>query len=151
MREPPTHYHYKCLTDNMLLSYNVLAVRGVTGAVQGGADPTPSQLPRSIGIIMNKRCLSTEHLQGLYRMSPCCKGPIKHPYPASSEYPKCIEIHCVECGKIVHEHLLGNYRDEIVWPPPQEWVDRQPPAKRRKRCRRKVLLEQEPQGYRVIY
>ena len=66
-------------------------------------------------------------------------------------YEHIISIQCNECNRVIREHLLINNRDEIVWPPPQEWLDRQPPAKRRKRCRRKVLLEQEPRGYKVIY
>jgi hypothetical protein len=95
---------------------------------------------------------STEHLRGLKRVSPCCGEPIEHPNSWFTQtYKQCLKIVCTGCGKVVHEHCLINDKGEWVYPPPKEWVDRQPPAKKRKRCRRKVPLEQEPEGLKVLY
>lgn len=76
---------------------------------------------------------------------------IYHKHSIDSAYPKCIWIYCMRCDQRVKEHRLINDRGELVWPPPKEWVKRQPPSKRRKRCRRKVLLEQEPEPFRILY
>jgi len=91
-----------------------------------------------------------EHLQGLQRRSPCCHAEIFHPFPFDSEYPGCIEIWCECCNRSVKEHELINDRGEVVWPPKKEWVEAQPMPPKRKRCRRKVLLEQEPEPYRIL-
>ena len=112
---------------------------------------SPSHSPRSIEIIMNKRYFNTEHLKGLKRISPCCKALIYHAKPMDGTYEDALLLQCHHCCKTFKEHLLINNRGEVVWPPPKEWVKRQPPAKRRKRCRRKVLLEQEPEAYRILY
>jgi hypothetical protein len=85
-------------------------------------------------------------------VSPCCGEPIEHPNSWFTQtYKQCLKIVCTGCGKVVHEHCLVNDKGEWVYPPPKEWVDRQPPAKKRKRCRRKVPLEQEPEGLKVLY
>ena len=102
---------------------------------------------------MNTRYINTDHLHGLKRASPCCFCDVEHPHEPGPNITlkRFVKLVCVECGKDVKEHLLINDREEVVWPPPQSWVDRQPPAKRRKRCRRKIPLEQEPEPYSVRF
>lgn len=90
-----------------------------------------------------------EHLKGLRRVSPCCIEPIFHPYEWNEDLFN--DIHCLKCLGKVKEHWLINEKGEVVWPPPKEWVDRQPKRPKRKRCRRKVLLEQEPEPFRILY
>jgi len=60
-------------------------------------------------------------------------------------------LRCTNCSKVVHEHLLINERNEVVWPPPKEWVAKIPPVKPNKRSRRKVLKEEDPKPYKVIF
>ena len=91
-----------------------------------------------------------KHLRHLRRISPCCGASIDHFYPMESENPLCVQINCVECRGIVSEHWLINEECEKVWPPPKEWVDAVPLPPKRKRCRRTVPLDPEPEPYKVL-
>lgn len=91
----------------------------------------------------------TSHLRGLQRVSPCCLAQVYHPNPLIDD--DALAIACVSCGKNVREHWLINNRHEVVWPPPKEAVKRQPAERNRKRSRRTVPLEADPEPYRVLY
>jgi hypothetical protein len=111
---------------------------------------TPS--PVALGTTMNERCLDTDHLRGLKRISPCCQEPVHHPYSFDDKsYKRVVAMICSKCAKRVSEHWLVNQYGEVVWPPPKALVDAQPTNIKRKRCRRKVLLEQDPEPFRVLY
>jgi hypothetical protein len=51
----------------------------------------------------------------------------------------------------VREHLLVNDREEVVWPPPKAWIQRRPVERPRKRSRRTVPLEADPEPFKVTY
>ena len=98
------------------------------------------------------RRIDTSHLRGLRRVSPCCGTEVSHPNHISNpNLFLALVIKCNNCNKTVGEHFLVNDREEVVWPPPKEWVARIPPVKPNKRSRRKVLREEDPEPYKVIF
>ena len=102
-------------------------------------------------LILSRR-IDTSHLRGLERVSPCCGAGVYHYYEISHpSVKKALMLKCRQCLNKVMDHLLVNDRGDVVWPPPDEWVMRIPPVKPNKRSRRKVLREEDPEPYKVIF
>jgi hypothetical protein len=60
------------------------------------------------------------HLEGLRRLSPCCKARIGHPDKMQDrlqdlQYDPILVI-CLKCRNRVKEHILVNAVGERVWP-----------------------------------
>ena len=82
------------------------------------------------------------HLEGLERLSPCCKQAVEHNEP----FPD-LGLVCAACGRPADQFLLRNVHGDIVWPVTVDLPAE--PRKPRKKRRRRKPVEPDPSPYRL--